>query len=69
MVGTVGAYVVKALKCWEWFSDCSEETEVAGCGCGVCGEEVGHRLLWAIFGGICHDHGERCSIVVSVVRI
>jgi len=60
--------VVKAFKCCEWLSDCSEETEVVGHGCGICGEVVGRRLLRGIL-GVCSDCGERCSMVVNVVRV
>jgi len=31
--------------------------------------KVGCRLLWGFLEGICSDHGELCSIVVSVVRV
>ena len=40
--------------------------KVDGSGCGVCGEEVGRRLLWGFLGG---DVAILVSIVMSVVRI
>ena len=47
---------------------CGEEIGVGGRSYGVCGEDIGCRLLWGFLEGVLSGYGKHCSIVVNIIR-